>query len=203
MVYFITDGIFTKIGKADDVNKRLKELQTGNPKKLQIKLSIEGGETEEKKLHKVFHRRRMVGEWFIIDFDYDEEFILEIIDLKFENIKVFRTDTSKKITDALILLTSSELDCRVSIKEVSNICELSEVTVRKYLDKCCEGLGFNVAFTNKINTLKDEKLDLMKEAIEKLKHLGLKINKLTISKHSGVSRSTVYKRWEELTKYIL
>jgi hypothetical protein len=26
MVYFISDGNFTKIGKADDPNKRLKEL---------------------------------------------------------------------------------------------------------------------------------------------------------------------------------
>jgi len=32
MVYFISDGTYTKIGVAVNPEKRLRELQTGNPK---------------------------------------------------------------------------------------------------------------------------------------------------------------------------
>jgi hypothetical protein len=54
---------------------------------------------------------------------------------------------------------------------------------------------------NKNNSLKDEKLSVMKDAIDKLNNIGLKVNKLTVSQYSGVSRNTVNKRWKELIKY--
>lgn len=197
MVYFITDGTFTKIGKADDVNKRLRELQTGNPKKLSVKLSIEGDEVEEKKLHQIFNRRRMVGEWFIIDFDYDEEFIEEIIDIKFSNKIKLNNEYLKDFIRKVVI--NKEKHC---ISDVSKATGISYNTVKKYYEEYMKEFLLDEYYfiENKNNSLKDEKISAMKEAIIKLNNLGLKITKMNVSQYSGVSRNTVNKRWEELTK---
>ena len=69
-VYFITDDHgHIKIGKANDVWSRLCELQTGNPHKLRILLTV-GLQSEEQAfqleqlLHRKFSKSRMEGEWF-------------------------------------------------------------------------------------------------------------------------------------------
>ena len=197
MVYFITDGMFTKIGKAEDVNKRLRELQTGNAKKLSIKLCIEGDEVEEKKLHRIFERRRMVGEWFIIDFDYDKNFIEEIIDIKFVNKKNLKNNYLKEFIKELVINKST-----YSISDVSKATGISYNTVKKYYEEYMKEFLLDEYYfiENKNNSLKDEKISAMKEAIIKLNTLGLKITKMNVSQYSGVSRNTVNKRWEELTK---
>lgn len=71
-VYFITDGEFMKIGKANNVEKRLKILQTGNPKPLSIMKVIEcKNEAEalelEFFLHKIMKPFKVSGEWYKIE----------------------------------------------------------------------------------------------------------------------------------------
>ena len=79
-VYFITDSHgHIKIGKADDVFKRLKELQTGNPYRLSTLLTVMvQSPTEafnlEQELHNRFNGYRLEGEWF------KEAPVLELID---------------------------------------------------------------------------------------------------------------------------
>lgn len=78
-VYFISDGHgHIKIGKADDVFVRLRELQTGNPYKLKVILSVvlksmKDAYDLELELHKMFSEDRLEGEWF------NEEPVLELI----------------------------------------------------------------------------------------------------------------------------
>ena len=68
-VYFISDGEYTKIGIAKNMNKRLSSLQVGNPKKLRI-VSFVPCDTENsaRKIEKHLHERlgacRVEGEWF-------------------------------------------------------------------------------------------------------------------------------------------
>jgi len=76
-VYFIKAGKkgAIKIGKSNHPEKRLSELQTGNPYKLKLVAYIHC-ETEkdafdmEKKMHRVFRKRRLNGEWFHSDIDF-------------------------------------------------------------------------------------------------------------------------------------
>ena len=68
-VYFITDSSFVKIGVAIDINKRLRQLQTGNARKLFLLMRIDftnGGcaYAAEADLHEIFKERRCGGEWF-------------------------------------------------------------------------------------------------------------------------------------------
>ena len=70
-VYFIADGEFVKIGKANDVEQRKLSLETGNPRDL-ITLGTISCDSEaesyslENKLHQHFEPWHHRGEWFII-----------------------------------------------------------------------------------------------------------------------------------------
>ena len=68
-VYFITCEDAIKIGVANDVDKRLKQLKTGNLNKMNILKTIpfntrEDAFAEEKRLHKKYEFCRLGGEWF-------------------------------------------------------------------------------------------------------------------------------------------
>lgn len=68
LVYLITDGDQNyKIGVTIDLQGRLRQLQTGNHRKLKIVASFEGTEADEKRYHEKFEFNRVSGEWFSFD----------------------------------------------------------------------------------------------------------------------------------------
>ena len=60
--YFISNGIYVKIGKTQDVAARLKSLQTGSPVPLRL-LGYVSGDREQEFHHK-YANHRLRGEWF-------------------------------------------------------------------------------------------------------------------------------------------
>ena len=76
-IYFIANKDKIKIGYTkNSVEKRLKQLQTGNDEYLVLLGFLRGGPEEEKMLHKQFaqYRIRQNGEWF-----FPSEELLEYI----------------------------------------------------------------------------------------------------------------------------
>lgn len=71
-IYFITDGVYVKIGVATNLDKRLKGLQTGNPRELKILYSFftEWPYVVEAKLHKKYKHKHIRCEWFDILDDF-------------------------------------------------------------------------------------------------------------------------------------
>lgn len=68
-VYIASDGNFCKIGVTDnDVNTRIKKLQTGNPNKITLLTSIacKHPYTIESFLHSLFVTKHIHGEWYDI-----------------------------------------------------------------------------------------------------------------------------------------
>jgi hypothetical protein len=63
-VYFIKCNEYIKIGKADNLPKRLKQLQTSNPYELSIIGAISGNLDIEKEAHSNFKHLHHKGEWF-------------------------------------------------------------------------------------------------------------------------------------------
>ena len=65
-VYFISDGLTAKIGFTDrPVVDRLRELQTGNPRPLEIVGVIESGSmATESAIHRNWQADSVQGEWF-------------------------------------------------------------------------------------------------------------------------------------------
>jgi hypothetical protein len=67
VLYFIQEGQDgpIKIGFTDEnINRRLTQLQTGNPKKLVCLGTRAGGEQDELNLHCLFAAHHIRGEWF-------------------------------------------------------------------------------------------------------------------------------------------
>ena len=65
-LYFIQSDVtgMIKIGRSKDPQKRLKQLQTGNPNKLKLIACFEGLGWREKLLHEELQMFRKKGEWF-------------------------------------------------------------------------------------------------------------------------------------------
>ena len=106
MIYFITDGNFTKIGVSNDVTRRLKELQTSNAKELSILKTIEGEYVLESKLHDFFSVYNVHGEWYklpkhvlnrfennILKYKEDHNKLIKYIDDRIELNKVVKGNT--------------------------------------------------------------------------------------------------------------
>jgi hypothetical protein len=66
MVYFVSDGIYTKIGKSKTPLNRIKELQTSNANKLFFTHLFDVKDKYEKTLHKLFkeYKTDSNNEWF-------------------------------------------------------------------------------------------------------------------------------------------
>lgn len=66
VIYFIQSehGGPVKIGRADDVAKRLQGLQTGRPDKLVLLAAAPGTVADERIVHRKFNHYREKGEWF-------------------------------------------------------------------------------------------------------------------------------------------
>lgn len=66
MVYFISDGTYTKIGKSNNPIARIKELQTSNPNELKFVYIFDCKDIWERKLHKLFkhYQTSSKNEWF-------------------------------------------------------------------------------------------------------------------------------------------
>lgn len=62
--YVISDGTFCKIGKTNNLIKRIKGLQTGNARKL---ILVGYTDTDEEQImHELYADDRINGEWFMI-----------------------------------------------------------------------------------------------------------------------------------------
>lgn len=75
LIYLIKAGDYTKIGIASDIDKRVRQLQTGNPLPLEVifTCNVDNAKDIESKLHIKYYKVRMVGEWFkLSDADIEE-----------------------------------------------------------------------------------------------------------------------------------
>jgi len=69
-IYFVTDGSeFVKIGNtSNNIYERIGTLQVGNPRTLKLIAKIECDDVRvvERHIHKMFAKKRHIGEWFCI-----------------------------------------------------------------------------------------------------------------------------------------
>ena len=57
---------FVKVGRSNDVETRLAQLQTGNPRDLSVWVKFPGTASLETELHRIFRDDRQRGEWFTV-----------------------------------------------------------------------------------------------------------------------------------------
>lgn len=65
-IYFIgtPSGHAIKIGRAEDIQRRIAHLQIAHPEPLSLLAAIEGNAATERAYHKQFREHKMSGEWF-------------------------------------------------------------------------------------------------------------------------------------------
>lgn len=73
-VYFLRSAGLVKIGRAVNVQQRVRELQTGHHRPLEVLAVIPAHAALEHAIHERFARARQSGEWFILT-DELQEFI--------------------------------------------------------------------------------------------------------------------------------
>lgn len=73
-VYLITDETAYKIGYSVNPQKRVAELQTGNPRVLKLVASMPGTEADEKALHAKYIKHNLLQEWFAPSMEIWDEF---------------------------------------------------------------------------------------------------------------------------------
>lgn len=134
MVYFILDGdwddveSYLKIGfSITNGNSRLSSLQLGNPKKLRVGWEMPGDSMLEAKVHELFHRFRVRGEWF----RYDED-CADLIDIFSHRVVDAQSQAS----------TYEEYEAQVSgwIANHLAIRGINYKDVADYLNECCVGI---------------------------------------------------------------
>lgn len=112
MVYFITDGIFTKIGVTQHIEARLVELQVGNARTLSV-IRVFPGEFElERKAHSLFKPYRVKGEWFDIPAHLLKVTLEEIEGVEVKDDKFFESTPASQA-----FITIPEQDKALFIKE--------------------------------------------------------------------------------------
>lgn len=82
-IYLISDGELVKIGASSVVTKRLRDLQMGNGRYLEIiyykPIRVGYVFNIETKLHKLFKHKQCIGEWFDLD-NNDIDSIIDILE---------------------------------------------------------------------------------------------------------------------------
>lgn len=71
MIYIIQNNERFKIGRTNNIKKRLQNLQTGSSSQLLLRTSIQTNRDNilESRLHQLFSTRRILGEWFVLNSD--------------------------------------------------------------------------------------------------------------------------------------
>lgn len=114
MIYFITEGNsinYVKIGYTNNLNRRLRELQIGNPRKLKPYFVIKGNYQLEQEVHKEFKDYRSIGEWF-----HFSAFILDYINkIREESEEILNMYNNQLTEKARLAITKLELE-KVFIK---------------------------------------------------------------------------------------
>lgn len=104
MVYFISDGTYTKIGKSKTPLNRIKDLQTSNANKLFFTHLFDVKDKYEQTLHKLFkeYKTNSNNEWFDLRNINIENIIIgslksipQFVDIKFAEFKASQFNTKQ------------------------------------------------------------------------------------------------------------
>ena len=183
----LDDQLIVKIGISNDVEGRLRSLQTGSAYKLHLVESFDAGVESlkhESFIHELYDEYREMGEWFTFDKQFFTQKVLPQMTDYFSKIEIVEgkvATTNLKLEELNYNLDSIIKDDWVSRKERLI-----------YLEKCL--------------VVDDKKRDIYKKEIEELNQ-GFKLEKeLSIKKgqeraHKEYVRRYIYKKKKELESF--
>lgn len=209
MIYFITDGEYTKIGVADNPEKRLMELQTGNGRRLKLLLSVDGSYEEEGRLHSVLGKHRQVGEWFEIPIINSEELVAFLLN-QYPVVNIEKNKNSSFNYKSRQRTKNRVLECLnnvyesgdfVSSRIISEMTGLHMNTVSYHLEPFRGDIdkhNIRLFNTDNFNTYrKILSVHKINDAIDVLNNLGERISRRKVADKADLHFNTVGKLWED------
>lgn len=112
MIYFIKQGSYVKIGYSTLFKKRLTQLQTASPVKLEVLALIKGEKTDEKNYHDTFKHINSNGEWFY----YNDE-IISFID-SLDKSLMWKYGLAENKISPIGLIKQTRLEQNLSLEEL-------------------------------------------------------------------------------------
>jgi hypothetical protein len=150
MVYFITDNEYIKIGKANNILKRLRIIQTSNPRNLTVLKVFKGGYTLENNIHSLLKEYHFKREWYKIDHNLMFKIIKKefptLIEIPVKSLnlsnalkrKVIRTDKDGSNKVIYESITEAESETGIDHSSITNNCRNNRKSAGgykwKYLD---------------------------------------------------------------------
>jgi len=134
----------------------------------------------------------------------EKEMSIEYKKIKIKYIKMCMdklNNTQKQLVIESSIDVLREGNESATIKDISSNTGLSVNTVRKYVSLMADRLDFIDGFKvirNKIKNDIEDNINNIEECIEMLRLEGIKVNKMNIHKHTGISRPTIDKYWNML-----
>ena len=156
-IYFITDREYVKIGIANDVHKRLKQLQTGNPKQLELLFFIKGELETELFLHNYYKEYKVKNEWFdLLPLNITKEEVLKITPQLFnKKQKPFKNSIVINVDSLHLLYEFKGMSKDILFHIVSKMNSKNEVIINLQLkEEIVNSLEIGLDYVNKtISTL--------------------------------------------------
>ena len=87
-IYFIQCKNYIKIGRTNNIVKRMVEIQCFNPFTLKLLLVFKGGSKKETSLHARFRKDRIRGEWFILSTQMKTYIIKNQSEIKIDSLSL-------------------------------------------------------------------------------------------------------------------
>lgn len=149
MLYFLRYENYVKIGHSDAPNKRISQIQTSIPFKMEVLCITNGGFYDEKRLHGQFKEYRSNGEWFELS-DAILDYIKSCKDLKWQygygglqedlielnplkSLRIRLGFTLEEVASTMGITKQAYLDCEKR-------CLGGRITINS-LRKCAKSLG--------------------------------------------------------------
>lgn len=126
MIYFISDGEFTKIGVTKSIESRLRDIQCGNPRDLEVKALVKGSFNLERKLHKYFKKSRIRGEWYKISNESIEGVIKDWNLIQLEDFTPYNNKKIKVCAEC-----GNDIHCFDSIAEGAEYFDIDHSSIAK------------------------------------------------------------------------
>jgi len=143
-VYIVRSGNYYKIGKADDINSRLVQLQTGNPEKLVLISAIECPTATaalklEAELHTKLGKYSLHHEWF----DLPEEVVQQLYTVstrREEPTTVKMYDDAPLLMRGLTTAARTVLYTLLVVADSNNICALNAAAKKRIAEETGMGI---------------------------------------------------------------
>lgn len=193
MIYFISNGKYTKIGRTSNIDDTLNKLQEGSATLLSCTHTLNGSIETESKLNFIFNAYRILGTWFDLPKKHlhiTEELLDELYKNSFAQRKELRINETERlpvgmvyvnpeianmhgITKALLIdhlftLNPHNNEAKINVTELSTVLPISLSTAQRSIKELVEEQQYLIKHSRSIYSFSTKFFDAFPEYNNKI-----------------------------------